>query len=70
MSAQAQAPVATAPERGQRKVRLGTVIADKMNKTVIVQVGTRRSAGACWKSWRRPSDPAGDAPPCRGQLRS
>ena len=43
MTAQAQAPVATAPERGQRKVRLGTVIADKMNKTVIVQVGRSRA---------------------------
>ncbi len=29
-------------ERGQRKVRLGTVISDKMNKTVIVQVGTSK----------------------------
>ena len=29
--------------RGQRKVRLGTVIADKMNKTVIVQVGTSKA---------------------------
>ena len=28
--------------RGQRKVRLGTVIADKMNKTIIVQVGTSK----------------------------
>ncbi len=38
-------PVAekTATERGQRKVRLGTVIADKMNKTVIVQVGTSKA---------------------------
>src|SRR5246127_5228017 len=33
----------TATERGKRKVRLGTVIADKMNKTVIVQVGTSRA---------------------------
>jgi len=33
----------SAPERGQRKVRLGTVIADKMNKTVIVQVGTSKA---------------------------
>ena len=33
----------TATERGQRKVRLGTVIADKMNKTVIVQVGTSKA---------------------------
>jgi small subunit ribosomal protein S17 len=29
--------------RGQRKVRLGTVIADKMNKTIIVQVGTSKA---------------------------
>ena len=34
---------ATAEQRGQRKVRLGTVIADKMNKTVIVQVGTSKA---------------------------
>src|SRR5205814_4463036 len=37
-----QTAVAT-PERGQRKVRLGTVIADKMNKTVVVQVGTSKA---------------------------
>jgi small subunit ribosomal protein S17 len=37
------APTKTADERGQRKVRLGTVIADKMNKTVIVQVGTSKA---------------------------
>ena len=29
--------------RGQRKVRLGTVISDKMDKTIIVQVGTSRA---------------------------
>ena len=29
--------------RGQRKVRLGTVISDKMNKTVIVQINTRKT---------------------------
>jgi len=29
--------------RGQRKVRLGTVISDKMNQTVIVQVGTSKA---------------------------
>ncbi len=42
---QTATPVAekTATERGQRKVRLGTVIADKMNKTVIVQVGTSKA---------------------------
>jgi small subunit ribosomal protein S17 len=34
---------AAAEARGQRKVRLGTVIADKMNKTIIVQVGTSKA---------------------------
>jgi small subunit ribosomal protein S17 len=29
--------------RGQRKVRLGRVISDKMDKTVIVQVGTSKA---------------------------
>ena len=29
--------------RGQRKVRLGTVISDKMDKTVIVQVGSAKA---------------------------
>jgi small subunit ribosomal protein S17 len=29
--------------RGRRKVRLGTVISDKMNQTVIVQVGSSRA---------------------------
>ena len=33
----------TEEARGQRKVRLGTVIADKMNKTIIVQVGTSKA---------------------------
>ena len=35
----------TAPtsERGQRKVRLGYVIADKMDKTVVVQVGSSKA---------------------------
>jgi small subunit ribosomal protein S17 len=28
--------------RDQRKVRLGTVVSDKMDKTVIVQVGTSK----------------------------
>jgi small subunit ribosomal protein S17 len=41
------ATVTSAPEttetRGQRKVRLGTVVADKMNKTIIVQVGTSKA---------------------------
>ena len=32
-----------ATARGQRKVRLGTVIADKMDKTIIVQVGTSKA---------------------------
>ena len=30
-------------DRGRRKVRLATVIADKMDKTVIVQVGTSKA---------------------------
>ena len=29
--------------RGQRKVRLGTVISNKMDKTVIVQIGTSKA---------------------------
>jgi small subunit ribosomal protein S17 len=29
--------------RGQRKVRLGTVISDKMNQTIIVQIGTSKA---------------------------
>ena len=32
-----------AGSRGQRKVRLGTVVAEKMNKTIIVQVGTSKA---------------------------
>jgi len=34
---------ATPQIRGRRKVRLGTVIADKMDKTVIVQVGSSKA---------------------------
>ena len=30
-------------ERGERKVRLGTVISDKMDKTIIVQINTRKT---------------------------
>jgi small subunit ribosomal protein S17 len=29
--------------RGQRKVRLGTVISDKMHQTIIVQIGTSKA---------------------------
>jgi small subunit ribosomal protein S17 len=28
--------------RGQRKVRLGTVISDKMDKTIVVQIGSSK----------------------------
>ncbi len=35
-------PVETT-QRGQRKVRLGYVVADKMDKTVIVQVGQSKA---------------------------
>jgi small subunit ribosomal protein S17 len=38
-----QSATAETETRGQRKVRLGTVIADKMNKTIIVQVGTSKA---------------------------
>jgi small subunit ribosomal protein S17 len=34
---------ATVATRGRRKVRLGTVISDKMDKTVIVQVGSSKA---------------------------
>jgi len=34
---------ATTVTRGRRKVRLGTVISDKMDKTVIVQVGSSKA---------------------------
>lgn len=34
---------APAQSRGQRKVRLGYVMADKMDKTVIVQVGSSKA---------------------------
>ncbi len=37
------APTTQAQDRGQRKVRLGTVVADKMDKTVIVQVGASKA---------------------------
>ncbi len=35
------ANVNAAEERGQRKTRVGTVVSDKMNKTVVVQVERR-----------------------------
>ncbi len=38
-----EAATQQAPARGRRKVRLGTVVADKMNKTVIVQVGSSKA---------------------------
>ena len=37
------AAVADKEVRGQRKVRLATVISDKMDKTIIVQVGTSKA---------------------------
>src|SRR5262249_29446054 len=33
----------TTPQRNRRKVRLGTVVSDKMDKTVVVQVTDRKS---------------------------
>ena len=38
-----QTAQAAAAARGRRKVRLGTVISDKMDKTVIVQVGSSKA---------------------------
>jgi len=39
MSAATQDPAATTTEdRGQRKVRIGVVISDRMDKTVVVQI--------------------------------
>ena len=43
MTDTATATATQAESRGQRKVRLGTVIADKMDKTIIVQVGTSKA---------------------------
>ena len=43
MTAQQETAVEKEAVRGQRKVRLGTVVADKMDKTVIVQVGTSKA---------------------------
>ena len=37
------ATTATTTTRGRRKVRLGTVISDKMDKTVVVQVGSSKA---------------------------
>jgi small subunit ribosomal protein S17 len=42
VSTNSPAAVATA-DRGQRKVRLATVISDKMDKTIVVQVGTSKA---------------------------
>ena len=43
MSDTAAAVQTPSTPRGTRKVRLGYVIADKMNKTVIVQVGSSKA---------------------------
>jgi small subunit ribosomal protein S17 len=43
MSDTATQAAPTAAARGRRKIRLGTVISDKMNKTVIVQVGSSKA---------------------------
>ena len=43
MTAQQQTAVEQEALRGQRKIRLGTVVSDKMDKTVIVQVGTSKA---------------------------
>jgi len=38
-----QQELETAPQRGFRKVRVGRVVSDRMEKTVIVQVTDRKS---------------------------
>ena len=38
-----QTPVEATTTRGQRKVRLGTVISDKGEKTIIVQIGKSKA---------------------------
>ena len=38
-----QQTTTTTTERNRRKVRLGTVVSDKMDKTVVVQVTDRKS---------------------------
>ena len=44
MSVSSPAPTAVEEStRGQRKIRLGTVISDKGDKTIIVQVGTSKA---------------------------
>jgi len=43
MSDTTAAPAATTEARGRRKIRLGYVISDKMDKTVIVQVGSSKA---------------------------
>ena len=43
MSDMQNAAANQAIERGKRKVRLGYVVADKMDKTVIVQVGQSKA---------------------------
>ena len=43
MTETAQETTTAAAERNRRKVRLGTVVCDKMDKTVVVQVTDRKS---------------------------
>ena len=43
MTETAQQTTEAAVDRNRRKVRLGTVISDKMDKTVVVQVTDRKS---------------------------
>ena len=59
-------PAATSAERGQRKVRQGVVVSDKMEKTVVVRIEQAVKHRAYHKTIRRTRklvahDEAGDA---------
>ena len=59
-------PAATSPQRGQRKVRQGVVVSDKMDKTVIVRIEQSVLHRSYHKTIRRTRkliahDEAGDA---------
>jgi small subunit ribosomal protein S17 len=47
--------VSERPGRGERKVRTGVVVSDRMDKTVLVQVEARRQHRLYEKSMRRTS---------------
>jgi small subunit ribosomal protein S17 len=50
-----QSATSTTPRRGNRKVRVGVVVSDKMDKTVVVQVEDIRQHRLYGKTIRRTS---------------